>query len=121
MALLSKIADDRVPFHLARDDRVIFSSTIIPTPINVSNRATLDSKLRMRGARLIKDIHVSGHASRADHEVLLSLLQPETIIPCHGDLDMMAHYVEMAETFGYKLNYNIFLLRNGQEVELPTT
>jgi ribonuclease J len=49
---------------------------------------------------------------------LLKLLQPENVIPCHGDLRMLAGYAELAEDEGYALNKDLFLVRNGQRVRL---
>lgn len=117
-ALLSKIANRSLDYKIEKDDQVIFSADVIPNPINVANRYALETKLKIQGARLIKDVHVSGHASREDHRDLLKMLQPQNIIPCHGDLTMLSSYAELAEDCGYELNKNLFLIRNGQNVEL---
>lgn len=117
-ALLSKIAMKKLPYRIEKEDQVIFSADVIPNPINVANRYALETKLKMQGARLFKGAHVSGHAAKEDHRDLLKLLQPEKIIPCHGDLRMLASYAELAENEGYALNKDLFLVRNGQRVEL---
>jgi ribonuclease J len=117
-ALLSKIANGGMPYAIERGDQVVFSSDVIPNPINVANRYALETKLKMKGARLFKDVHVSGHASREDHRDLLHTLQPENVIPCHGDLKMLASYAEMAEELGYSIDRDMFLRRNGQKVVL---
>lgn len=115
-ALLSKISLRKLAYKIKKDDQVIFSATVIPNPINVANRYSLETKLRLQGARIFKDVHVSGHAYREDHSDLLKMLQPEKIIPCHGDLTMLTSYIELAEDHGYQFNRDIFLLRNGQSV-----
>jgi ribonuclease J len=117
-ALLTKIANRKFSYQIERDDQVIFSADVIPNPMNVANRYALETKLKIQGARLFKGAHVSGHASREDHYDLLKMLQPENIIPCHGDLRMLSTYAELAENLGYELNKNIYLLRNGQRIEI---
>jgi ribonuclease J len=117
-ALLSKITTGRLPYRIERDDQVVFSSGIIPNPINEANRYALETKLHMLGARLYKDAHVSGHASKEDHRDVLKMLQPENIMPCHGNLTMLATYAELAEELGYSIDKDMYLRRNGQAVEL---
>lgn len=117
-ALLTKIVNRRFAYQIERDDQVIFSADVIPNPMNVANRYALETKLKLQGARLFKGVHVSGHASREDHHDLLKMLQPESIIPCHGDLRMLSSYAELAENLDYELNRNIHLVRNGQRVEI---
>ena len=117
-ALLSKIANKGTPFKIEKEDQVVFSADVIPNPINQANRYALETKLKMQGARLFKGAHVSGHASSEDHRDLLKMLQPENVIPCHGDMKLNACYIEIAESCGYTLNKDIFLIKNGQGIEL---
>ncbi|RLF60964.1 MAG: ribonuclease J [Thermoplasmata archaeon] len=117
-ALLTKIANKAMPLKIEKEDQVIFSAEVIPNPINEANRYSLETKLKMQGARIFKGAHVSGHASKEDHRDLLKILQPENIVPCHGDMRLNAEYVELADSCGYTLNKDIFLLRNGQGVEI---
>ncbi len=115
-ALLSKMSQRKLAYRIRKDDQVIFSATVIPNPINAANRYSLETKLKLQGARIFKDVHVSGHAYREDHNDLLKMLQPEKIIPCHGDLKMLTSYAELAEGHGYQFNKDIHLLRNGQSI-----
>jgi len=117
-ALLSKVTTGRLPYRIEKDDQVVFSSGVIPNPINVANRYALETKLHMLGARIYKDAHVSGHASKEDHRDVLKMLQPENIIPCHGNLTMLSTYAELAEQHGYSIDKDIHLRRNGQTVVL---
>jgi len=117
-AILSRISNREFDFRIQRDDQIAFSANVIPNPMNRANRYALETKLRLQGARIIKGLHVSGHAAREDHRYLLRVLSPENIIPCHGDLVMLSSYVELAETLGYSLNKDLFLVRNGQKVEI---
>ncbi|MHB8604620.1 MAG: RNase J family beta-CASP ribonuclease [Thermoplasmatota archaeon] len=118
-ALLPRIARGELPYQVEKDDHVIFSANIIPNPVNQANRFILETKLNMRGARIIKGAHVSGHASRIDHHELLRMLEPHHIFPAHGGIDLQAQFVELAEREGYKLNDSVHILRNHQRFVLP--
>lgn len=117
-AILSRIANREFEFKIQKDDQIAFSANVIPNPMNVANRYVLETKLRIQGGRMLKELHVSGHAAREDHRYLLKVLNPENIIPCHGDLAMLSSYTELAESIGYQLNKDIFLVRNGQTIRV---
>ncbi len=44
------------------------------------------------------------------------MIQPEHVIPSHGNLVTHGSYLMMAEETGYSLGSNIHLVRNGQEL-----
>jgi ribonuclease J len=115
-AILSRVANNETDFHVESGDKVIFSAGIIPQPLNESNRHTVVTKLKMRGARIYDNVHVSGHACIEDHWELLRILSPEHVIPSHGNLFSHSQYLMMAEDNGYSLGSNIHLVRNGQEL-----
>jgi len=72
----------------------------------------------MAGARIFDDLHVSGHAYREDHYEFVHLLNPQHIIPSHGDIDMTGEYVNFAEEVGYTLGNDLHVLRNGQNLRI---
>ena len=115
-AVLGRIATGETPFKIDRGDRVIFSANIIPNPMTQANRYALETKLKMRGARIYDNVHVSGHAYREDHWELLRMLNPEHVIPAHGTIKMHSEYIQMAEDAGYVLGDTLHLLRNGEEL-----
>jgi len=115
-ATLTRIADGELPIKILDGDQIVFSANVIPNPLTRANRYSLETKLKMQGARLFKDVHVSGHASRQDHYDLINMISPEHIIPAHGDLSMNCSYVELAEDLGYRLSEDVHILRNGQEL-----
>ncbi|OPY45787.1 MAG: hypothetical protein A4E46_01148 [Methanosaeta sp. PtaU1.Bin016] len=51
-----------------------------------------------------------------DHWELLRMINPEHVIPSHGNLVTHGSYLMMAEETGYSLGSNIHLVRNGQEL-----
>ncbi len=116
-AVLTRMANGEL-YDLGKDDTVVFSAGVIPNPLNIAQRYALEIKLRMRGVRIIKDLHVSGHASREDHRYLIRILNPETIVPAHGDFRMLTHYAELAEEEGYLIGKDVFVSRNGYKVEV---
>ena len=117
-AVLERISMDNTPYRIESGDKVIFSANVIPTPSTRANRYALETKLKMRGARIYDGVHVSGHACKEDHWELLRMVNPEHVIPAHGNLVMHSSYIEMAESTGYVLGDTLHLLRNGEELIL---
>jgi len=117
-AILSKIADGRIPIFFDGGDIVIFASRIIPTPITQANRAKLEKKLKSYNVRIFKDIHVSGHASREDHRDLLKLIKPEHYIPTHGTIEKIASAISLAREEGFVLGKTAHMLQNNQVLEI---
>ena len=117
-AVLERISMDNTPYRIESGDKVIFSANVIPTPSTRANRHALETKLKMRGARIYDGVHVSGHACKEDHWELLRMVNPEHVIPAHGNLVMHSSYIEMAESTGYVLGDTLHLLRNGEELVL---
>jgi ribonuclease J len=117
-AILGRIASGETDYQVESGDKVIFSAGVIPQPLNISNRYIVETKLKMRGARIYDKVHVSGHACREDHWELLRMIDPEHVIPSHGTLETHGKYLMIAEETGYNLGYSVHLLRNGQELLL---
>jgi len=115
-AILVRIANGETAYEIESGDRVIFSANVIPSPMTQANRYAVETKLRMRGARIYDNVHVSGHAYKEDHWELLRMINPEHVIPAHGNIEMHSSYVEMAEDAGYVLGDTLHLLRNGEEL-----
>ena len=110
---LMKADEDRANY-IKKGDNVIISAPIIPNPTNAANRHIMERRLKVKGARIYPNAHVSGHAGREDHREFLRMLKPQHIIPAHGDLSMLAAYAELAEEEGYRIGYDIHILRNAQ-------
>ncbi|HOV67973.1 MAG TPA: MBL fold metallo-hydrolase RNA specificity domain-containing protein, partial [Methanoregulaceae archaeon] len=117
-ALLTRLAHGDTPYQISRGDKVLFSANVIPSPLNQANRAEIELLLERAGARIFPDLHVSGHAYREDHYEFIHLLQPQHIVPAHGDLSMASRYVQFAGELGYTLNEGIHPMTNGQRLRL---
>lgn len=117
-SILTRIANGETHFKIDSGDKVIFSANAIPNPMTLANRYALETKLKMAGARIYDNVHVSGHASREDHWELLRMISPEQVIPSHGNMMMHSNYVEMAEDAGYAFGDTVHIMRNGEEMIL---
>ncbi len=116
-AALTRIAKGDYPIEIEEGDNVIFSSSVIPSPLNRASRYRLDKMIKREGGRVISEVHVSGHAKREDCRDLLMMLDPENFIPSHGTTEMLASHVTLAREEGYTLNEDLFLLENGNTIE----
>ena len=55
---------------------MLFSANVIPNPMNFGQRYLVEQHLKMAGARIFEDLHVSGHAYREDHYEFIQPLKP---------------------------------------------
>jgi ribonuclease J len=117
-SIMDRLSRGKLPFNFHSGDNVIFSSRTIPAPANVANKENMDKRLKKFGVRIFDNIHVSGHPGREDLRDLISLLNPENIIPAHGSLMHLTPMVELAKEMGYKSGKNCHLMQNGQMLRL---
>jgi len=116
-SILDRLAKNKLHFKFQSQDHVVFSSSVIPTKVNIDNREGLDNRLKKRGVRLFNNVHVSGHAGREDLRDFINMINPEHIIPAHGEHAKIAPMVELAEELGYKNNKNVHLINDGQRLD----
>lgn len=117
-SILDRISKKQLPFEFRQNDNIIFASKTIPVPVNIANKENMDKRLRKSGTRLFDEVHVSGHAGREDLRDLISLINPENIIPAHGSLQQLAPMVELAKELGYKTGKQCHLMGDGQKLRL---
>lgn len=117
-SILDRIVQGETPFKFKAGDNLIFSSSVIPVPININAREKLDNKLRRQGVRIQTDIHVSGHGGREDLRDLLGMLKPEHLIPAHGSLKQEAPLIDLAKEMGYKFQENSHLSSDGKVIKI---
>jgi ribonuclease J len=117
-SVLDRISKNELPFSLKNQDHIIFSSSVIPTPINFSNRDQLEKRMKQRGVRIFGDVHVSGHAAREDLRDFIHMIQAEHIIPAHGDISKLTPMAELATQMGYKLGKDVHLMQDTQKLSL---
>jgi len=114
-SILDRLSRNKLPFKFQPKDHIVFSSSVIPVPSNIKNRDELDARLKKRGVRLFSNIHVSGHAGREDLRDFIDLVNPENIIPAHGDHKKIAPMIDLAKELGYKQR-NLHLINDGQRL-----
>ena len=105
---------------VTENDVVVFSSDPAP-PGSKTNVDSLVDKLIEKNVEvhyydMQEDLHVSGHGSQKDIEMLFSLIRPKYLIPVGGTIRHMHSYSLIAQSMGY-LEQNVFGLGAGEIVE----
>lgn len=116
-ALLTKIADKKEPYKIEPGDQVIFSASVIPNPLNISNRMALEAKLEAQGASIHRDVHVSGHAGRPGTKKLIEKIGPDHIVPFHGTFEKMKSVLQIGREIGYSED-QLHLIKNNQTLSM---
>ncbi len=117
-SILDRLSRNMLPFNFMPQDHVIFSSRTIPTPINLAVKQQLEKRLKDKGVRIFDSVHVSGHAAREDLRDFINMVQPQHIIPAHGDLQKLTSMAELATELGYRLGKDCHIMQNGQKISL---
>jgi ribonuclease J len=99
LAALPRIAiDDHRHIRLARSDVVVFSARAIPGNEKAIGRVM--NHVARRGADVVSDsdkhVHVSGHGSEQELQLVLSLVKPRYFVPIHGEYRQLARHARMA-------------------------
>ncbi len=102
-SVLSRIAtNDHRWIKIQPNDIVIISASPIPGNEETVAR-TIDNLFRL-GANVIYDalatVHVSGHASREELKLLITLLRPQYCLPIHCEYRHMVLYRHLAQECG---------------------
>ncbi len=105
--------------HIEKGDTVILSAT--PIPGNEDAVWRVVNGLIARGAHVIYDalmpVHVSGHGNAEELKLVLNIVNPQYVVPVHGEQRMMSLYAKTAEEMGW-LPEDIFRLEIGDVLEL---
>ena len=121
LAGLSRIATGSHP-HIEIDstDTVVFASN--PIPGNNYYVGKVIDALSKTGCNVITNTdvfktHASGHASKEEQKMLLSLWKPKYFAPVHGTHYMQINHKESAKQLGVA-DKNVFILDNGDILHL---
>src|ERR1044071_1868605 len=107
--------------EVEKGDLVVLSARIIPG--NEKNISRLIGHLYKRGANIIEEkrrlIHVSGHASQEDIQIITETLKPQFVVPVRGGYRMLFRHREFIKNHipGYS-DENVILIENGDFLEL---
>lgn len=120
LSALARIAtNDHKQVSIEPGDTVILSSRIIPG--NERAIGGLINNLCRRGATVYHEraarVHVSGHASREELKIVLSLVAPRYFVPIHGEYRQLSRHVQLAVEVGMPAE-NCFLLEDGEVLEV---
>lgn len=119
MSALSRMAaNEHKQFQIKKGDTIILSSKMIPG--NERGITRIINHLFKRGAEVfyekVSEVHVSGHASKEELKLMLSLVRPKYFIPVHGEYRHLVYHSQLAT----KVNIpeeNIFILEDGEVME----
>ena len=117
-AMLSRMGRGETPYDIEEGDKVIFSARVIPEPTNEGQRYRSERLLRMQGARIFDEVHVSGHMRQEGHYEMLKALQPQNLIPAHQDMGGFSGYVDLATSQGYEIGRDLHISANGNTIQL---
>ena len=119
MSALSRMAaNEHKHFQIRKGDTIILSSKMIPG--NERSVTRIINHLFKHGAEVfyekVSEVHVSGHASKEELKLMLSLIKPKYFIPVHGEYRHLVYHSQLAT----KVNIpeeNIFIIENGVVME----
>lgn len=117
-SMLERMSRGETAFQFSPKDHVIFSSKTIPSEVNIANKAMIEKRLKSKHVRIFDSVHVSGHASREDLRDFINMINPEHIIPAHGDITKTSSLADLASEMGYRLGKNCHILQNAHYVQV---
>ncbi len=120
LSALARMANgDHRTVQIERGDTVIFAAT--PVPGNEKAVTRVINRLVKAGADVHHKgtdlVHVSGHASAHELQLMLNLTQPVYFVPIHGETRHLAAHKRLAQDIGM-YEEDIFVLDNGDCLEI---
>jgi len=117
MGRLSRGTNKR--FDLIKDDTIVLSSHAIPGNEEAIYKTI--NRLFRRGANVVYEplaggVHVSGHANQDEMKLMLNLVNPEYLIPVHGELRHLKQHAVLAEESDFPTE-NVLVIENGEVIE----
>jgi len=117
-SILERLSRSQLPFRLNKDDNIVFSSSVIPTPVNQEQFKKMESRLKKSKPRIFRDAHVSGHGGREDLRDIMQIVNPQHVIPSHGGFDKTRPMADLVKELGYKLGKQCHLMQDGGVLKL---
>lgn len=106
---------------LRNKDLVVISAT--PIPGNEKLVSHTINRLFELGCEVVysrdEKIHVSGHASREELKMMLSLIKPKFFVPAHGEYRHLVRHAQLAKELGVA-SRNVFILQNGDVLKFTS-
>jgi ribonuclease J len=122
MSVLSRIAvGEHKHIKIKQGDTVVISAKAIPGNERAIGR--LINRMYKLGADVIhekvSEIHVSGHASKEELKLMLSMVKPKFFMPIHGEHRHLVVHAKLGQKMGIPKE-NIFLMENGDVLRLDS-
>ncbi|MBW3642645.1 MAG: ribonuclease J [Actinobacteria bacterium] len=118
-ALARMAANDNKWLRVGPGDTIILSSH--PIPGNETSVGKVIDGLHRLGADVvhsgIADVHVTGHAKAEELKTLLSITDPEWLVPVHGEYRHMIHHGRLGVAVGLAED-DIMVCADGDQIEL---
>jgi ribonuclease J len=116
---LSRLANrDHRQLQIRKGDTVVLSASPIPGNEELVTR-NIDNLFKL-GANVIygpdAHVHVSGHPSREELKMLMSVTQPTYLVPVHGEVRHLILHARLAEELGIPAQ-NVLVPENGRVME----
>ncbi|HYM13359.1 MAG TPA: ribonuclease J [Bryobacterales bacterium] len=124
MSALARVSlDKHKHISVEKGDTVVLSSRIIPG--NETAIFRMIDHLSRRGAEVIygsttPPIHVSGHASQEELNLMLNLARPKYFVPIHGEFRQLARHAALAEHLKHAGLEESFVLESGEVLEIDS-
>ena len=120
MSALTRFAAQRHPFiNVLKDDWVVISARPVPGNERMVHQTV--NNLYRHGARVfyseVGNVHVTGHAQRAELRDMLEAVRPRYFIPVHGEYRQLLLHSEVAREVGLDADH-IAVVEDGETVEL---
>jgi len=117
MGRLSRGTNKR--FDLIKDDTIVLSSHAIPGNEEAVYKTI--NRLFRRGANVVYEplaggVHVSGHANQDEMKLMLNIVNPQYLIPVHGELRHLKQHKVLAEESEFPAD-NVLVIENGEVIE----
>jgi ribonuclease J len=121
-ALALMAAQEHKYLRVSEGDLVILSARVIPGHERTITRVV--NQLLRQGAEVLWEgvafVHVSGHASRDELKLMLSLVRPQFFVPVHGEYRHLQAHARLAQDVGLPAEH-AFVIEDGQGLELTKT
>ncbi|GEO94762.1 ribonuclease J [Kocuria turfanensis] len=119
MAALSRMANGDHKVQLTEGDTVILASSLIPG--NENSVFRIINGLMRLGANVVHKsnakVHVSGHAAAGELLYCYNIIEPEYVMPVHGEVRHLIANGKLAEETGVPTDH-VLLAENGTVVDM---
>ncbi|MFE7631247.1 ribonuclease J [Kocuria sp. NPDC057446] len=119
MAALSRMANGDHKVRLTEGDTVILASSLIPG--NENSVFRIINGLMRLGANVVHKgnakVHVSGHAAAGELLYCYNIVEPEYVMPVHGEVRHLVANGRLAEETGVPTDH-VLLAENGTVVDM---